>query len=180
MFFRSSASRQFGSAAAAGGKTAIPSLLGSDLRIVGDISSSGEVQVDGRVEGDIIADCLVVSETGVVDGAIAANSVRVLGTVNGPITAGSVKLGRSARVTGDILHQTLSVEEGAFVSGHCRRSDAGGLADGAEGEDGPAAGGSEQTPAAAPDPESAADQRAGRRQRPRPLASSTLSPLSRA
>jgi cytoskeletal protein CcmA (bactofilin family) len=153
MFFRSSALRQPRSAAAAGGKSAIPSLLGSDLRITGDISSSGEVQVDGRVEGDIIADCLVVSETGVVDGAIAANSVRVLGTVNGPITAGSVKLGRSARVTGDILHQTLSVEEGAFVSGHCRRSDAGGPADGAEGEDGPAGGGSEQTPAAAPNPD---------------------------
>ncbi|MDZ3838856.1 MAG: polymer-forming cytoskeletal protein [Rhodospirillales bacterium] len=147
MFFRSSAPRHSCSAAAAGGRSAIPSLLGSDLRITGDISSSGEVQVDGRVEGDIIADCLVVSETGVVDGAIAANSVRVLGTVNGPITAGSVKLGRSARVTGDIVHQTLSVEEGAFVSGHCRRSDADGLVEEeAAEEDGLARGAPSETP----------------------------------
>lgn len=123
MFFRSSGLSRAGTRAAAASRSSVPSLLGNDLRITGDISSSGEVQLDGRVEGDIIADCLIVSENGIVDGAIAANSVRVLGTVNGPITAGSVKLGRSARVTGDIVHQTLSVEEGAFVSGHCRRSD---------------------------------------------------------
>jgi cytoskeletal protein CcmA (bactofilin family) len=147
MFFRSSDPSPSRSATAAGGRGAIPSLLGNDLRITGDISSSGEVQVDGRVEGDIIADCLIVSETGVVDGAIAANSVRVLGTVNGPITAGSVKLGRSARVTGDIVHQTLSVEEGAFVSGHCRRSDADGLVEEeAEEEDGLARGAPSETP----------------------------------
>lgn len=150
MFFRSSDPSPSRPATAAGGRSAIPSLLGSDLRITGDISSSGEVQVDGRVEGDIIADCLIVSETGVIDGAIAANSVRVLGTVNGPITAGSVKLGRSARVTGDIVHQTLSVEEGAFVSGHCRRSDAADPADEAEGEDAPATGSGDQAPAAVP------------------------------
>lgn len=124
MFFRSSGASQARVGASAATRGSVPSLLGSDLRITGDISSSGEVQLDGRVEGDIIADCLIVSENGIVDGAIAANSVRVLGTVNGPITAGSVKLGRSARVTGDIVHQTLSVEEGAFVTGHCRRSDA--------------------------------------------------------
>lgn len=123
MFFRSSGLSQPRTGASAGSRSSVPSLLGNDLRISGDISSSGEVQLDGRVEGDIIADCLIVSENGIVDGAIAANSVRVLGTVNGPITARSVKLGRSARVTGDIVHQTLSVEEGAFVTGHCRRSD---------------------------------------------------------
>ncbi|MGZ9034797.1 MAG: bactofilin family protein, partial [Rhodospirillales bacterium] len=96
MFFKNRQAAPAGATANLG-RSGIPSLLGSDLRITGDISSSGEVQVDGRVEGDVIADSLVVTETGVVDGAIAANSVRVLGIVNGPITAGSVKLGRSAR-----------------------------------------------------------------------------------
>jgi cytoskeletal protein CcmA (bactofilin family) len=123
MFFKSNNPGQARSTQAGGARSAIPTLLGSDLRIIGDVNSSGEVQVDGQVEGDIIADCLVVSEAGIVDGAIAANSVRILGVVNGAITAGSVKLGRTARVTGDIIHQTLAVEEGAFVLGHCRRSE---------------------------------------------------------
>lgn len=122
MFFRTSEGGGRGPGAT-GARTAIPSLLGSDLCITGDVSSSGEIQVDGRVEGDIIADSLIVSETGVVEGAVAANSVRVLGVVNGPITAASVRLARTAKVTGDIVHQTLAVEEGAFVSGHCRRSE---------------------------------------------------------
>ncbi|MCU0893605.1 MAG: polymer-forming cytoskeletal protein [Rhodospirillales bacterium] len=155
MFFRSSPSTRSRAATAAGGKRVIPSLLGTDLRITGDIASSGEVQVDGQVEGDIIADCLIVSETGVVDGSVAANSVRVLGTVNGPITAGSVKLGRSARVTGDIVHRALSVEEGAFVSGHCRRSDVAGRAEDAEDEDGLGGGGKDEPAAAAADPDQA-------------------------
>lgn len=120
MFFKSSDGGR--PALTGGARSTIPSLLGSDLRITGDVTSSGEIQVDGRVEGDIIADCLIVSEGGIVDGAVAANNVRVLGVVNGPITAGRVKLGRTARVTGDIVHQTLSVEEGAFVTGHFRRS----------------------------------------------------------
>ena len=124
MFFKSRNDGQGRPVPIAATRSAIPSLLGSDIRITGDVCSSGEVQVDGKVEGDIIADCLIVSEAGVVDGAIAANSVRVLGVVNGAITAGNVRLGRTARVTGDIVHQTLCVEEGAFVTGHCRRSEA--------------------------------------------------------
>jgi hypothetical protein len=49
--------------------------------------------------------------------------VRILGTVTGTITAGSIKLARTARVTGDIIHEALSIEEGAFVLGHCRRAE---------------------------------------------------------
>ncbi len=123
MFFKSRNDGQGRPAPTAATRSGIPSLLGSDIRITGDVCSSGEVQVDGKVEGDIIADCLIVSEAGVVDGSIAANSVRVLGVVHGAITAGNVRLGRTARVTGDIVHQTLCVEEGAFVTGHCRRSE---------------------------------------------------------
>lgn len=134
MFFRTRGANRARAAASAPARSTIPSLLGSDLTITGDVSSSGEVQVDGRVEGDVIADRLVVSEAGGVDGAIAANSVRILGVVNGPITAGCVRLGRTARVTGDIVHQTLCVEEGAFVTGHCRRSEAEGCT-GMDGED---------------------------------------------
>lgn len=158
MFFKNRQAAPAGATANLG-RSGIPSLLGSDLRITGDISSSGEVQVDGRVEGDVIADSLVVTETGVVDGAIAANSVRVLGIVNGPITAGSVKLGRSARVTGDIVHQTLSVEEGAFVTGHCRRSETDRPTEAAQGEDRPADDGAAAAAGSIPKPGAA--RRAG-------------------
>ncbi|MBL8661149.1 MAG: polymer-forming cytoskeletal protein [Rhodospirillales bacterium] len=123
MFFKNSATPQVCAGSVTGAKCAIPSLLSSDIRIRGDVSSDGEIQVDGIVDGDIVARCLVVSEAGSVSGTIVAASVRVLGTVNGSITAGSIRLARTARVTGDVVHEALSIEEGAFMLGHCGRAE---------------------------------------------------------
>lgn len=127
MFFKSSKapapaarSAQSTQTRSAPSRSGIPSLLSGDVRIRGDVISAGEIQVDGVVEGDIVAECLVISEAGTVRGAISAKSIRVLGTVAGAITADSVKLARTARVTGDIVHKALSIEEGAAFLGHCR------------------------------------------------------------
>lgn len=105
-------------------RSGIPSLLSADICIRGDVISTGEIQVDGVIEGDVVAECLVVSEAGTVRGAISAATVRVLGTVVGTITASTVKLARTARVSGDIAHKALSIEEGAAFVGHCRSKDA--------------------------------------------------------
>lgn len=123
MFFKNSATSQICSGPVTGAKSTIPSLLSRDIRIRGDVSSNGEIQVDGSVEGDIVARCLIVSEAGRVSGTIVASAVRILGTVNGTITAGSIKLARTARVTGDVVHEALSIEEGAYMLGHCRRAE---------------------------------------------------------
>jgi len=47
--------------------------------------------------------------------------VRVHGAVTGQIKARSVNLASTARVIGDILHQDLAIETGAFLEGHCKR-----------------------------------------------------------
>jgi cytoskeletal protein CcmA (bactofilin family) len=49
--------------------------------------------------------------------------VRICGSVNGQIRADNVTLEKSARVTGDILHKSLSIEQGAFLEGMCKRID---------------------------------------------------------
>lgn len=98
-----------------------PSIISSDLNIVGDLHSAGEIQIDGTVNGDIRTHALVIGETATVKGEIVADAIRVLGTVNGQIKAKVVKLAASARVVGDILHEDLSIETGAFLEGHCKR-----------------------------------------------------------
>lgn len=98
-----------------------PSIISSDLNIVGDLHSAGEIQIDGTVNGDIRTHALVIGESATVKGEIVADAVRVLGTVNGQIKAKVVKLAASARVVGDILHEDLSIETGAFLEGHCKR-----------------------------------------------------------
>ena len=102
-----------------------PSILSTDLKIVGDMVSHGEIQIDGIVEGDIHSDVLVVGESAQVFGEIVADSCRVHGHVTGQIRARSVSLAKTAHVLGDILHESLAIEQGAFLEGHCRRIEAG-------------------------------------------------------
>ena len=97
---------------------AVPSIISADLKIVGDLSSSGEIQVDGEVTGDIRTKVLLVGESASIKGEILAETVRVHGRVNGQIKATFVNLAKTAHVVGDILHENLSIQEGAFLEGH--------------------------------------------------------------
>ena len=55
-----------------------PSLLSSDLTIIGDLNSTGEVQIDGTFTGDIKVDTLILGATANVVGEVFANSVSCL------------------------------------------------------------------------------------------------------
>ena len=103
---------------------ATPSLISASLYIVGNLKSEGEIQVDGVVNGDVKCDKLCVGPTGRIKGAVTAERMLVRGHVAGQIKARVVTLTRTARVTGDVLHETLTVEAGARLEGHCRRMDA--------------------------------------------------------
>ncbi len=102
-------------------KPAAPSIIGADLSIVGDLSSEGEVQVDGSIDGDIRTKNLLIGESATVKGEIVGDTIRVYGKVDGQIKARAVILAKSAHVVGNILHENLSIEEGAFLEGHCKR-----------------------------------------------------------
>jgi cytoskeletal protein CcmA (bactofilin family) len=98
-----------------------PSLIGADCSFSGDIVSEGEVQIDGQLDGDIRCRSLIIGEQGSVTGEIRAETVSVLGTVTGQISARAVSLARTARILGDIAHDSLSVEVGAYVEGRFNR-----------------------------------------------------------
>ena len=103
-------------------KASHPSLISSDVHIVGDLKSSGEIQIDGVVDGDIRSQILEVGKSATINGEIVADKVRVNGTINGRIKARSVELFSSAHVVGDVMHEDLSIETGAFLEGHCKRN----------------------------------------------------------
>lgn len=110
----------------AGAKPVAPSIFSKDLRITGDLTSDGEIHVDGGVVGDIRAKVLLVGESADIKGEIIADTITVHGRITGQIKARSVHLAKSAKMMGDVLHEDLSIEAGAFLEGHCRRLDSAG------------------------------------------------------
>ncbi len=110
-----------------GGKKrpAPPTIISADLRVDGDITSDGEVQIDGVVDGDVKGIKLSIGQGGAIKGSVTAERVLVRGRVTGQIKARAVTLTRTARVTGDVLHETLAIEPGARLEGSCRRMEAG-------------------------------------------------------
>jgi len=100
---------------------AAPSIIGSNCSLAGDILSEGEVHIDGKVIGDVRCITLVIGEGGGITGEINAETVRVLGAVTGQITARAVELAKTARILGDITHDSLAVEAGAYVEGRFNR-----------------------------------------------------------
>ncbi|NOX39014.1 MAG: polymer-forming cytoskeletal protein [Alphaproteobacteria bacterium] len=100
-----------------------PSILSSDLVIKGNLKTTGDLQIEGMVDGDIRAHLLTVGEGATVKGEIAADDVVVNGRIIGRVRGLKVRLTSSARVEGDIIHKTIAIESGAHFEGSVQRQD---------------------------------------------------------
>jgi cytoskeletal protein CcmA (bactofilin family) len=104
-------------------RSSAPSIISSDLQVNGTLISSGDIQIDGRVEGDVHSAGLVIGDKAFIHGEILADDVTVRGKVEGSIRARKVLLASTCHVEGNILHEAFAVEAGAFFEGNCRHSD---------------------------------------------------------
>ena len=100
-----------------------PSHIGSDLTIVGNLVSKGEVHIDGQIQGDLHAMQVTIGEGARITGGIVADEVIVRGAISGSIRGRRVVLQSSSRVEGDVFHQQLGIEQGAYFEGKSRRVD---------------------------------------------------------
>ena len=105
------------------GERAAASLIGPDLTISGNLESKGEVQIEGEVQGDIRGMNVIVGERARITGGIVAEEVVVRGHLLGSIRGKRVMLQATSHVEGDIHHQSLAIEQGAFFEGKSRRSE---------------------------------------------------------
>jgi cytoskeletal protein CcmA (bactofilin family) len=101
----------------------VPSIIGEDLMIKGNVTSKGEIQVDGEIEGDISCSSLLIGDKSKVTGGVAAEDVVVRGHIVGSIRGLRITLQAQSQVEGDIFHQSLAIEQGAYFEGTSRRSD---------------------------------------------------------
>jgi cytoskeletal protein CcmA (bactofilin family) len=99
------------------------SLLSTDLHIKGNIKTSGDIQIEGEIVGDVRAHLLTVGETARINGQVIADDVVVNGHVKGTVRGLKVRLTATARVEGDIIHKTFAIESGAHFEGSVRREE---------------------------------------------------------
>ena len=93
------------------------SLIAENVSVSGDVTSEGDIQLDGALCGDLKVGHLTIGETGQVEGAITADVVDIRGRVAGTITAKTVRLYATARVDGDITQAQLAIDAGAQFVG---------------------------------------------------------------
>jgi cytoskeletal protein CcmA (bactofilin family) len=94
--------------------------LGKSLVIKGEVTGSESLYIDGRVDGSINlpGNRVTVGRNGVVSANISAREIVVLGKVRGNMTASDrVDIRSDGSLTGDIVAQRISIEDGAYFKG---------------------------------------------------------------
>ena len=98
-------------------------LISRATKVIGDLHFTGELQLEGKVTGNIFADDekdakVVIADTGIVDGEIRAPVVIVNGKVTGNIYSSKhLELAAKGNVTGTIHYQSIEMVKGAQVNG---------------------------------------------------------------
>ncbi|HEU0017102.1 MAG TPA: polymer-forming cytoskeletal protein [Methyloceanibacter sp.] len=102
-------------------------VIAKGLKIVGTVTAEGLVEVNGRVDGEVKGDvscvALVLGESAKLEGNVIAEDVLIRGRLIGSIRALRVTLQAMCHVEGDIFHQSIALEQGAFFEGRSCRCD---------------------------------------------------------
>jgi cytoskeletal protein CcmA (bactofilin family) len=96
------------------------SVISKALKITGQLESTENIQIDGEIDGDVRGVHVKVGQHAKVKGSVYGEEVELAGTVEGKIEAKKVLLMSSAHMSGDVIHQDISIQSGAYIAGHLR------------------------------------------------------------
>ena len=102
----------------------VPTIVSEGSTVKGDIISEGIIHIDGRVEGDITCDELVVGLKGAVSGSVNTKTLHLYGMLQGKASVDKLFIAKSAKLIGDVTHNSIAIEPGAYIDGHCMRAGA--------------------------------------------------------
>ena len=123
MFLKNNTQGANGVASSSSKKETLPSIITRDMNILGNIVGDGIIDFDGTLDGNIRCKTLTLRSNASVKGEVLAESVFVYGRVRGLIRAKNVHLYASCNVEGIIMHEAITIEDGAFVDGKFKRTD---------------------------------------------------------
>lgn len=97
------------------------SFIGPEVTVSGSLTTSAQIQIDGKVEGDVRCDVMMQGESGAVAGDIHADEARIAGRVEGKVNARNVMIESTARIFGDVAYEVISIAAGAQIDGRLAR-----------------------------------------------------------
>lgn len=99
-------------------------LIGGNTEIVGDISSTGDIRIDGKLKGNVNTSAkLVLGPTGIITGNVSCANGDISGKIEGMVNVSELlTLKSSAKINGDIKTNKFLVESGAVFVGKCDMS----------------------------------------------------------
>lgn len=100
------------------------SVLGPDVVITGSIRASSELHIEGRIEGDVDCATLAQGADSQIFGSVTVESARVAGAIEGTVRAKLLTVERTARITGDVEYETITIENGGHVDGRLKHMSA--------------------------------------------------------
>ena len=97
----------------------VPTIIAENSALKGDVLSAGALHVDGTIDGDVNCDELIIGVKGAVNGAVEAQNIYLYGSLNGEVHADSLFIAQTAHLVGDISHNSIAIEPGAYIEGRC-------------------------------------------------------------
>lgn len=96
-------------------------LISQGTEITGDVKSSGDIRIDGVLNGNLVTKGkVVIGPTGRIKGEVECKNSEVSGLIEGKITVSQLlNLKASSKINGTIITGKLSIEPGAVFTGNC-------------------------------------------------------------
>lgn len=98
----------------------VTGIIGQEMQLDGDISFKGKLRLDGRVQGNIRGDYLIMGEKGLVVGDVLVNTFICAGRVEGNVSVKKFQISASGVIKGKVEASDLEVESGACLSGEIK------------------------------------------------------------
>ena len=96
------------------------SVIGADVGVKGDVTTTSDLHIDGTIEGDIDCGALVQGAASRITGIVKAQSARLAGTIEGSVAVVALTIERTARISGDVSYETLAIDAGARIDGQMK------------------------------------------------------------
>ena len=99
----------------------VPSLISKNVIVTGDIKNASNIEIEGKVDGNVFADTITLREGGEITGNTKSKIFNIKGNFKGNSVAEKINISDTAVVNGLLEYNFLSVDYGASINCELKR-----------------------------------------------------------